>query len=340
MNYQYYNLPQSYSQTPVSNSFDQRRSSSSASQPHAQSFHAHNFQPRLQDFPPPNQYGFDQSNGWTEASDELVDLSMINASNFNPTDIHEYTSSAREPPWDPTRGSKGREIDNSVPFTPPAASHIPKANTVAGPLRSPDVFKRPSLGPRQSFASIPDSGYGSQPALVDGIPSFTQAKLKENDCTAAGTHLPIVTPPLPPSSVKTDPSPSVKRRRSKSFAELTCHCGKELKNRSDAVSDLHSLSNFATWLICCSKHKLQHEKPFRCDLCSRNEGFATKNDLERHRKSKHEVDPRVGKATKYVCHACRPSPGSKEKLWPRLDNFKAHVKRKHAPPDLDHFIKS
>nr|POF12838.1 putative glycosidase crf1 [Quercus suber] len=86
-------------------------------------------------------------------------------------------------------------------------------------------------------------------------------------------------------------------------------------------------------LITASKHKLQHEKPFLCveDGCNRTQGFATKNDLERHRKTVHHKEPRVGKIERFVCAGC-PSPqqGSTTKVWLRRDNFKAHIQRKHT----------
>jgi hypothetical protein len=76
---------------------------------------------------------------------------------------------------------------------------------------------------------------------------------------------------------------------------------------------------------------LKHKKPFKCDMpnCKRaTEGFTTTNDLDRHKKSVH----RIGLKTKsYQCAAehCR----NKEKIWPRLDNFKQHVERMHQDVD-------
>ncbi|KAI7196774.1 hypothetical protein KC363_g627 [Hortaea werneckii] len=82
-------------------------------------------------------------------------------------------------------------------------------------------------------------------------------------------------------------------------------CGKELKNLSEAR---------------CSEPG-----------CRRTQGFATNNDLERHRKSVHGKTPTVGMKKGYVCKACPPVPaGHKVKFWPRRDNFKAHALRKHV----------
>lgn len=86
------------------------------------------------------------------------------------------------------------------------------------------------------------------------------------------------------------------------------------------------------------KHKLRHERPFRCEVpnCKRAKsgGFTTINDLDRHKKSVH----RIGLTTKsYQCASenCR----NKEKIWPRLDNFKQHVERMHKDEDELDLIK-
>ena len=78
-----------------------------------------------------------------------------------------------------------------------------------------------------------------------------------------------------------------------------------------------------TW---SSKHKLRHEKPFKCDVpsCNRTEGFTTKNDLDRHKKSIHAVQS--GKS--FMCAA--PHCAKKNKIWPRADNFRQHIHRLHA----------
>jgi hypothetical protein len=82
---------------------------------------------------------------------------------------------------------------------------------------------------------------------------------------------------------------------------------------------------------------LLHDKPFLCDVanCSRNEkGFTTVNDLERHKKSVHRI--RLDEKS-YQCasETCR----SKEKIWPRLDNFKQHIERTHKGEDVFDLIK-
>ncbi|KAK3360090.1 hypothetical protein B0T25DRAFT_534701 [Lasiosphaeria hispida] len=73
-----------------------------------------------------------------------------------------------------------------------------------------------------------------------------------------------------------------------------------------------------------NKHKQRHDKPYRCEEpgCPRREGFGTSNDLDRHKKSVHKAD-----GVKYRC--TMGSCESKDKIWPRADNFRSHLKRVH-----------
>ena len=79
------------------------------------------------------------------------------------------------------------------------------------------------------------------------------------------------------------------------------------------------------WLKWYSKHQHRHNKPHKCDIsgCNRKEGFTTKNDLDRHKKSLHQVW--TGKS--YMCAA--PHCAKKNKIWPRADNFRQHIIRLH-----------
>ncbi|TEY34084.1 hypothetical protein BOTCAL_0651g00020 [Botryotinia calthae] len=83
------------------------------------------------------------------------------------------------------------------------------------------------------------------------------------------------------------------------------------------------------------KHDLRHRKPFVCTYpgCGRTEGFSTTNDLDRHTKSKHPLatTSRAESLKRYRCVV--PSCKSKDKLWPRLDNFRSHLKRVHSKGD-------
>jgi hypothetical protein len=77
-----------------------------------------------------------------------------------------------------------------------------------------------------------------------------------------------------------------------------------------------------------------------CDVegCPRVEGFSTSNDLDRHKRSVHPEKPTNGNRYRCTLAACR----NKEKIWPRADNFRAHIKRVHqqgiAEEDLEKFV--
>ncbi|KAH7011647.1 hypothetical protein EDB80DRAFT_397528 [Ilyonectria destructans] len=103
----------------------------------------------------------------------------------------------------------------------------------------------------------------------------------------------------------------------------------------------HYCSSCNTWLKTRSelnKHSLRHSKPFHCDAlgCSRTEGFSTKNDLDRHKRSVHS-DLSVS-GPRYVCPLGQCGAKDQPKLWPRADNFRSHLRRIHqkdCTPDDD-----
>ncbi|KAF2862084.1 hypothetical protein K470DRAFT_213737 [Piedraia hortae CBS 480.64] len=123
--------------------------------------------------------------------------------------------------------------------------------------------------------------------------------------------------PLPPHNSPPRPKPT------RQIFHRCPQCGKESKNRSEA-----------------QKHELQHMKPFKCDEpdCSRTSGFATRNDLERHRFSVHRLRPLAGPLNGFICAACPPNVGHQPKFWPRRDNFKAHIRRKHPNMGMEDIL--
>lgn len=83
---------------------------------------------------------------------------------------------------------------------------------------------------------------------------------------------------------------------------------------------------------------LKHEKIFVCTepKCKRNgKGFSTINDLERHKKSVHKIGIRKSKSYQCASASC----SNKDKIWPRLDNFKQHLDRMHKDEDMLDLIK-
>jgi cytochrome c556 len=82
---------------------------------------------------------------------------------------------------------------------------------------------------------------------------------------------------------------------------------------------------------------LRHNKPFKCDIpnCRRGgRGFTTVNDLQRHKKSVHRIN-----ATENSFQCASETCRSKEKIWPRLDNFKQHIHRMHKDEDEGDLIR-
>ncbi|KAB2571326.1 Zinc finger and BTB domain-containing protein 17 [Lasiodiplodia theobromae] len=176
-------------------------------------------------------------------------------------------------------------------------------------------------------SEISDSGYASQAAASQSI---VNTNTEPTDYNRECGDLPVqvnsfsFTPTTHSSPAYGSPSfqtrnPDRTGIRSQSQNTLTCtRCGEVAKCRSDF-----------------KKHQLKHTKPWVCDVpdCTRKEGFTTVNDLQRHQKSVHRMGG-MTKSFRCVADRCK----NKDKLWPRLDNFKQHVQRMHKTDNMDDLI--
>ncbi len=114
---------------------------------------------------------------------------------------------------------------------------------------------------------------------------------------------------------------------------LTCQysdCDGNFKNSSEhrCVSHLDPLG--LSLILHDRKHMLRHTRPYKCQElgCTKKDGFSTNNDLERHRKSVHKIAPKNSSDRSFRCAA--PNCTKREKIWPRLDNFRQHCMRMHS----------
>lgn len=75
-----------------------------------------------------------------------------------------------------------------------------------------------------------------------------------------------------------------------------------------------------------------HSRPFTCTIstCSNHAGFASAHDLARHMKSCHTILTAKTPKSYYKCAVC-----TKDKIWPRKDNFKAHLSGTHKFDDAE-----
>ncbi|CAG8977457.1 hypothetical protein HYALB_00007790 [Hymenoscyphus albidus] len=176
-------------------------------------------------------------------------------------------------------------------------------------------------GSVQFGVSNSDSGYGTRRSIGNGSVFSADIPDRDQDCRSLAGHVenlqpfhafPEILPPRDHTRVN-DWTPTPKSTGSNT-PSLTCqYCMKPVKTQSEL-----------------KKHELRHTKPFKCLVpgCPRPTGFSTTNDLERHTKSKHPTAITDPASTKmYRCNV--PGCKSREKSWPRLDNFRSHLKRVH-----------
>ncbi|QDS67837.1 hypothetical protein FKW77_007399 [Venturia effusa] len=176
----------------------------------------------------------------------------------------------------------------------------------------------------ESFATAfcpSDSGYGSQPVATLSVksggypsqsPQYSLYPDFDNFTLSSSMPNPSASPPQAEDQESTR---STQRNRG---GRKKCEkCGEVLKCPSDY-----------------RKHMLKHEKPNKCNVpgCSREEGFSTINDLQRHQKSKHGIGIDTI-TTSFKCAS--PSCKNQAKIWPRRDNFKQHILRMHKGEDVN-----
>ncbi|KAF3001516.1 hypothetical protein E8E13_009221 [Curvularia kusanoi] len=208
-------------------------------------------------------------------------------------------------------------------------------------MSNPDVsnnqsFSQPDFGqyrqsPRSDIDNVSDSGYQTQrpPSVLSNEPGRIGQELPPEFIFQARSM-----------NVKNVPNAAqpMLRTASDQKSVLSQH-----SSRSGASRQLISCPEPTCLAIskCKSEHKkhmLKHVKNFMCTErgCKRaGQGFSTINDLDRHRKSVHKIG--VTKSKSYKCAAA--DCGNKDKIWPRLDNFKQHVQRMHKSEDVLDLIK-
>ncbi|KAI0005650.1 hypothetical protein F4779DRAFT_598155 [Xylariaceae sp. FL0662B] len=149
--------------------------------------------------------------------------------------------------------------------------------------------------------------------------SFPHEMMPKSGINPRNSYSQSQAPPPPP------PSSFIDGQIQLEGGNLMCEtCGKLVKTNSEL-----------------KKHKHRHSKPFKCEVknCTRQEGFSTPNDLDRHKRSVHPDEQAAGSRYRCPVGVCR----TKDKIWPRADNFRAHMKRVHqkdltTDEDLDQYV--
>ncbi|KAH7076763.1 hypothetical protein BKA63DRAFT_289270 [Paraphoma chrysanthemicola] len=233
----------------------------------------------------------------------LPSPSHAGSSNYDP-----LGRSCHEAPWDPY--------------------HLRTSDDESSVNQHNASFKNYRNGPGSIGSIVPpsDSGFWTQ-SVVSHEPSRLDQSYVSSNLTQHVDKLKVrsVASEVPPMArVSPDQRSQISQLSSRSGnpgQSLKCNmCDEESRCKSDY-----------------KKHKLKHEKPFKCEEpnCKRTGlGFTTVNDLDRHKKSVHRIGL-LKKSYQCASESCR----SKEKIWPRLDNFKQHIERMHKEEEPEDLIK-
>ncbi|PSN60810.1 hypothetical protein BS50DRAFT_198419 [Corynespora cassiicola Philippines] len=256
--------------------------------------------------------------------------------------------------------SNAMHMNNNPDLRPPVSRREPKHDMnmpnialLAPPSHHPPRQSVPSAGadPMSRFYNDPNGPWSSErtrnSSMSGGRSSYSQPQMDFGPYRSGPSS----------DSVMSDPEPRVEQEFP---SEVLNHFANvNLPSASSDAADPFRQSETGTQYssrsrgskeFTCSKclevskcqsdykkHMLKHNKPYVCDIsnCRRNgRGFTTVNDLARHKKSVHRIDV---SRNSYQCASenCR----NKEKIWPRLDNFKQHIARMHKEEDEQDLIR-
>ncbi|KAL1957986.1 hypothetical protein VTO42DRAFT_5198 [Malbranchea cinnamomea] len=229
--------------------------------------------------------------------------------------------------------------------------HIPQPTTPisakASPLSSApshdSVYNLPSDPKTQINGYLPpDSGHGTRSTIssksaISSVPMDFRRVIRPFPPPDNSKLLPAAATayPLSPFSYSANTTP----RHHPSWSPYAP------TTKTDDNPDQQIVCNIPScrWVGKCPsdkrKHMLRHEKPFRCDEpgCKRKTGFGTLNDLERHKKCVHGIEPSNRVSRRFKCFADNCSRSAK--IWPRYDNFRQHLLRVHDDMDIDELLR-
>ena len=85
-------------------------------------------------------------------------------------------------------------------------------------------------------------------------------------------------------------------------------------------------------------------KPYCCNFpgCDRLEGFSAESDLDRHKRTRHNIPSSRRPNRNWKCQACQTQCEQKSRnnfrVWLRLDNFRDHCRKSHKNQDLNELV--
>ncbi|KAI9824168.1 MAG: hypothetical protein M1826_007426 [Phylliscum demangeonii] len=252
------------------------------------------------------------------------------SSELKPGPNHSFRRVRDDDPWNP----HGLEESHSGSASAPASAPVSFADAGRRP-QSTSVAQRPRDVPPsdvQSMATSP-SAFASRPPQTYSVVS-TNVAGHEPDLGKCQVPRALQHAPVSDSALLSSPHPRrllpprsrQRRRQSPLSATLPFVC------------ESHACSLAFRTKCELTKHCLGHKKAHRCGMvgCQALAGFRTANDLIRHRKSRHQIHGPGGAYYRCAAAQCRDS----SKQWPRLDNFRNHVRKRHPDENLEETIAS
>ncbi|PGH18480.1 hypothetical protein AJ80_04450 [Polytolypa hystricis UAMH7299] len=262
-------------------------------------------------------------------------FSPINARNFHPGQIDRLPLGNQDA-WTPLH------VTGLPPNATYSSPHVKRQRIYGPDGNSSHSFQemRSEVGSQINGHLPSDSGYGTNPGYaprsITTMSDFGSFSVDRRVPRASHHQQASRIPPAPGYSQSVYQYPH-------SGSQLGHNWSNEKESQTPTAEPVFTCDVAkCTWKGRCpsdkKKHMQRHEKKFLCLVpgCTRKTGFGTINDLERHKKCIHGIEPKHGTSKLYKCFGANCP--RKDQDRPRFDNFCQHLRRVHGDEDFDKLI--
>ncbi|KAL9112055.1 MAG: hypothetical protein Q9227_003675 [Pyrenula ochraceoflavens] len=248
------------------------------------------------------------SRGRGSSLDPLAEIDASNSSSLYPFSDTFSPSEPSEAPWNPlTASAPGRSPSTNIPV-----ARAPKRRRINGLSPGAPQYPRGPVSDSGYYTMSSRSFYGNP-----GLDPFSRTQ-----------HLPLQGYSQSFNALDNNPRPANPSAPTQTVDD------QQSQPDNDNASQHSSNDESRTWTC-----KIEDGCNWTGKCESEYKGFPTVNDLERHKHSKHGIEPAEGrpKFKDWKCFA--PGCPKAGHIFNRQDNFKAHLNRMHPDLDVDEYMK-
>lgn len=273
-------------------------------------------------------YGTESRIAHSQPREDEIDLPAA-----GPNTLSQYQGGASQDPF-------GKNVDEylQVPTAPawnPAIAAQQSLTTLGNTLQRIQLSVPHLATPRQQGYLISDEGYYTYQK------SQQDTRSVRSNRSNSFNHMINKPQAIPRTMPDEQRARGFSQGQVSDYSMASQHTPTRGGTKSDAISHVGTISCTVEGCETMSKtpsdqkkhlarHKLEHVCT-EVDCTRKDKGFATVNDLNRHRITVHKLTAKGARTYRCFALGCNKP----EKNWPRKDNFRSHLKKAHPNEDVD-----